>query len=250
MIVQRLNMDNSWCISLGGMRVLVDPWLEGVEVDFFPWFNTQWHRTMPLAYDKLPDYDIVLITQKYPDHFHSQTLLKLLPKKLIVPASIEKKIKALLPDAIVIPLSKAYPQFQEQGLTVEWYPTSRKIDPIYDAVLLSDAKESVFIAPHGYHFSEPPKLSVPLSVLISTCNHFRLPFFLGGTVAPGIEGLKHLNTALSPNHIIATHDEDKHAKGLVMRVAKVVRIGKQQLSDIPELYQKCLEINDYNPINL
>lgn len=243
-------MDNSWCITLGNKRILVDPWLEGEEVDFFPWFNTQWHGTPPIAYNKIPDYDIVLITQKYPDHFHIQTLLKLQPKLLIVPSSIQKRTKALLPDAKVFSLNKENRIYKDGDLTIQWFSTSRKIDPIYDAVVLSDAKEAVFIAPHGYHFKSKPDIDVPVKVLISTLNHFKLPFFLGGTVAPGIEGLKHLNINLSPEYIIATHDEDKLAKGLVMRVAKVVRVGKQELLDFPELYQKCFEINDYNPVSL
>lgn len=29
MQLQRLNMDNSWFISINGLRLLVDPWLEG-----------------------------------------------------------------------------------------------------------------------------------------------------------------------------------------------------------------------------
>ena len=41
MLLQRLNMDNSWFLDLGGCRLLIDPWLEGQEVDYFPWFNTQ-----------------------------------------------------------------------------------------------------------------------------------------------------------------------------------------------------------------
>jgi hypothetical protein len=40
MLLQRLNMDNSWYLELSRLRLLIDPWLEGTEVDFFPWFNT------------------------------------------------------------------------------------------------------------------------------------------------------------------------------------------------------------------
>ena len=35
MILQRLNMDTSWLIELSGTTIVVDPWLEGVEIDFF-----------------------------------------------------------------------------------------------------------------------------------------------------------------------------------------------------------------------
>jgi hypothetical protein len=30
MLIQRLNMDNSWYLGFEGLRLLVDPWLEGV----------------------------------------------------------------------------------------------------------------------------------------------------------------------------------------------------------------------------
>jgi L-ascorbate metabolism protein UlaG (beta-lactamase superfamily) len=48
MNIQRLNMDNSWRLEFGGKSVLIDPWLMGVEVDYFSWFNTQWHKTAPV----------------------------------------------------------------------------------------------------------------------------------------------------------------------------------------------------------
>ena len=75
--LQRLNLDTSLFLEIGGWRVVIDPWLEGTEVDFFSWFNTQWHRTSPIPFHEIPEFDTVLITQKYPDHFHLQTLKKL-----------------------------------------------------------------------------------------------------------------------------------------------------------------------------
>ncbi len=90
---QRLNMDNSFFIEMSGWKILIDPWLEGTEVDYFEWFNMQWHRTPPLPYSDIPDFDTVLITQKYPDHFHIKTLKKLAPKHIIGPKSLENKLK-------------------------------------------------------------------------------------------------------------------------------------------------------------
>jgi len=74
MKIQRLNMDNSWHINFAGKSFLIDPWLKGVEIDFFSWFNTQWHRTPPIAIADIPDYDLVIITQKYPDHYQSSEI--------------------------------------------------------------------------------------------------------------------------------------------------------------------------------
>lgn len=251
MIIQRLNMDNSWFIQMNGLRLLVDPWLEGVEIDYFPWFNTQWHRSKPLSYEQLPAYDVVLITQKYPDHFHPQTLLKLNPTKLIVPDSIAKQVQKLLPQATVIAMGKQLTSISLHGVKIDWHPTARKIDPIYDAFLLSDDTESLFLATHGYYISnEKIQIDKPLKLMISPFNYFKLPFYLGGTVSPGIQGLQHLTEKLNPQFIVSTHDEDKHAKGLVIKMAKVRRILADDLHQYPIFQDKILELNHYQPQQL
>ena len=102
MKIQRLNMDNTWFIEFAGLRMLIDPWLFGQEVDFFSWFNTQWHRTAPVPLAEVPDFDLVLITQKYPDHFHQETLKKLQPKLVVGPQSIENQLNKILPDSNIL----------------------------------------------------------------------------------------------------------------------------------------------------
>ena len=194
--VQRLNMDNSLFIEISGWKVLIDPWLEGTEIDFFSWFNTQWHRTAPLPYEKLPTFDTVLITQKYPDHFHAETLKKLAPKHIIAPKSLKKKIKKILPNSSLIPLDAIDNQIMVNNVQVTFLPTQRKIDPIYDAFILDDGKESVFLATHGFQTTEKDRALIkkasPCQLLINPFNHYKLPFFLGGVVSPGIDGVKHL----------------------------------------------------------
>ena len=251
MKIQRLNMDNTWLLEMEGLRILVDPWLEGEEIDYFSWFNTQWHRTKPISYELLPEYDVILITQKYPDHFHPQTLLKLQPKKIIAPISIEKRLKALLPQAEIISMHLQTDEIVINSVEIKWYPTSRKIDPIYDAFMITDKNESLFLATHGYFIGKQKITNKkPLKLLISPFNYFQLPFYLGGTVSPGIEGLQHLTENLHPQHIVATHDEDKHAKGLVIKMAKVKRIFSTDLSQYPIFKNKIVELNHYNPITL
>jgi hypothetical protein len=246
--IQRLNMDNTWWLEVDGLRLLVDPWLVGAEIDFFAWFNKQWHRTAPADWREVPAYDLVLITQKYPDHYHEETLRLLQPKRLIVPTSLEKKVKALLPDADVMSLRKEHPTHTEKGVTIRWLHTSRTIDPIYEAVLIEGPADRVLIAPHGQ--PDHPGLPDKVSLLISPFNHYRLPFFLGGTVAPGLDGLRRLTKRVNPDHIVATHDEDKFATGLVTRLARVTRVGKADLKAFPELETRCLEVSDYNVVRL
>lgn len=254
MTIQRMNMDNTWHIELDGLRILTDPWLEGEEVDFFPWFNKQWHRTKPADYSAVPTYDVVLITQKYPDHFHPVTLQKLQPKKLIVPHTIASKVQKLFPAAEVIAMGKEQSHYTLEGASFTWLPTRRPIDPIYDAVYINGKTEALFIASHGFEIDEKYLAEIdkqmPIKLLISPYNLYQLPALLGGTVSPGLKGLQHLNEALHPQHIVATHDEDKHAEGLVTKFAKVVRIGRQDLKDYPDLYNKALDAEHYNVISL
>jgi hypothetical protein len=251
MQIQRLNLDNSWYLGLNGLRLLVDPWLEGVEVDFFPWFNTQWHRTAPLPCEQAPESDLVLITQKYADHFHPQTLSRLKPGRVVAPASIEKRLRKLLPAAEIVALDARRPVFETRGVRIELHPNGKALGPEYNAFSICDDREAVFLAPHGYFAGRnwlPP--SRPVMLLISTFNHFKLPFFLGGTIAPGIRGLLHLAEKLDPAHIVATHDEDKHAKGLVMKLARVQRIGSSDLEALPALQGRVLELEDYQVVQL
>ena len=251
MRIQRLNMDNSWYLEMEGLKLLIDPWLEGTEIDFFPWFNTQWHRTKPIDYSNLPAFDAVLITQKYPDHFHKETLLKINPSLLIVPQSIEKSVQKLLPKAEVIVLNKKNQVFEKNGVKISFYPTSRKIDPIYDAFLISDGQDAVFVASHGYFLPDSARLeNTKVKLLICPFNEFQLPFYLGGTISPGLKGLLHLNERLNPSQIVATHDEDKHAKGIVIKTAKITRNSAVELRKMEQFKDKILEINDYHPINI
>lgn len=253
--VQRLNMDNSLFIEISGWKVLIDPWLEGTEIDFFGWFNTQWHRTAPLPYDQIPAFDTVLITQKYPDHFHIETLKKLKPRHIIAPKSLAKKIKNILPDASLNALDSITDQVVVNNVKVTFLPTQRKMDPIYDAFLLDDGKESVFLATHGFQTSEKAmkqiKKASACQLLINPFNFYKLPFFLGGVVSPGMDGVNHLCDVLQPKKVIATHDEDKHAKGLVSKFAKIIRPSSAEaLQKIPWLSDRYQELNHYERIQI
>ena len=253
--IQRLNMDNSFFVEISGWKLLIDPWLEGAEIDFFPWFNKQWHRTAPLPYEELPAYDTVLITQKYPDHFHEKTLKKLAPQQIIAPKSLEKKLKNLLPNTKLILLDSKNNQTNVHDVNVHFLPSKRKIDPIYDAFLLDDGEKSIFIATHGFQTNEQDlqllKNTAPCELLITPFNRYELPFLLGGIVSPGMEGVQHLCDVLNPKKVIATHDEDKHAEGLVNKFAKITPAkSTKTLLEIPWLKKRYIEINHYQRIKL
>ena len=253
--LQRLNLDTSLFLEIGGFKVLIDPWLEGTEVDFFSWFNTQWHRTAPMSYDQLPDFDSVLITQKYPDHFHLQTLKKLSPSHIVAPRSLEKKIRKNLPETSLTLVDAGNSQIRFGNVQIVYLPTRRKVDPIYDAFVLDDGKESVFLATHGYQFDDQSRSLVqeasPCQLLVTPFNRYELPFFLGGTVSPGLDGVEHLCEILKPKKVMAVHDEDKHAKGLVSKLARITRpTSTQALREIPWLGDRYFELNHYQRIEI
>lgn len=248
-------MDNSWFLDFDGTRILVDPWLIGAEVDYFSWFNKQWHRTKPLAFEKIPEYDFVLITQKYPDHFHPETLKKLKPDKLVVPASIEKKCKKLFPKAQVLTFDQGITSIFGSAINLHFLPTSRKIDPIYDAIVLENGEKSIFLASHGFTLTKKQIGWVqqwpPFALLITPFNLYKLPFFLGGVVSPGMESVKELVRVLNPAKVVATHDEDKHTRGLVSKFASIIRSPEtSELHQMDFLQGKYLPLDHYRMIEL
>lgn len=244
-------MDNSWRLEFSGKSVLIDPWLTGVEVDYFPWFNKQWHRTKPMPISEVNDFDLIIITQKYPDHFHPETLRELQPNRMIVPRSIEKKVRKQFPSADIQSFSNEPMDVLDGAFKLHFLPTKRKIDPIYDALILEDGNESIFLATHGYsnypEWNQYLKTMPPITLAITPFNRYKLPIFLGGTVSPGIEAVSRLIRDHRPKHIIATHDEDKHARGLVTKFANItVSPNAEELENDPFFNEHVLTINDYN----
>lgn len=248
-------MDNSFFMDMSGWKILIDPWLEGTEVDYFGWFNTQWHRTLPMPYSEIPAFDTILITQKYPDHFHIETLKKLDPKHIIGPKSLEKKLMRLFPSAKIEGLDSNNNTIIYRENKVTFLATKRKIDPIYDAYIIDDGTESVFIATHGFHFQnqdlEHLKQASPCQLLITPFTYYKLPFFLGGLVSPGLNGVKHLCETIDPKKVVATHDEDKHAKGIVSKFARIKRPeSSEDILNLSWLSNRYLEVNHYNRIQV
>lgn len=242
-------------MNISGWKILIDPWLEGTEVDYFEWFNTQWHRTPPLPYSEIPDFDTILITQKYPDHFHEKTLKKLAPKHIIAPKSLENKLKNLFPSSKIDGLDSKNNTTRFNDHKVMFLGTKRKIDPIYDAFILDDGKASVFVSTHGFHFNNKDldllKKTSPCQLLITPFNYYKLPFFLGGLVSPGLNGVKHLCEILEPKKVVATHDEDKHAKGIVSKLATIKRpLSPKSLLKHSWLKNRYLDIDHYNQIKI
>ena len=254
MTIQRLNMDNAWWVKIGEYSFLVDPWLMGSEVDYFKWFNEQWLKAEPMEIENVPQFDFVVITQKYPDHFHEETLRKLQPKKLIVPKARLKKTKKLFPDAEVLILEQMHNNVFGSDLNFHFFPTKRKIDPIYDAILVENGEKSAFIATHGFDLTEKQLKSIEnlpaIELLMCPFNYYKLPVLLGGLVSPGTEAAGNLLDKIKGKKIVATHDEDKIAKGIVSKFAKVKWAKGQKIAQQDIFKDKFIHIQDYNPVSI
>ncbi len=246
-------MDNSWLLELAGSKFLIDPWLEGKEVDLAPWFNSQWHRTAPLSYAKLPAYDAVLITQQYPDHCHLQTLQRLQPKLVVAPRAVAKRLERTLPRAEIRLFDQHTRHVQIGGVGIRQLPSKRHLPPFYHAYLLDDGERSVMLANHGYdlHPHEIAELTkLPVHLLLSPFNHYRLPLIFGGDVSPGIHKLADLVQQLNPQHVLQTHDELKHASGLISRLARVDAFDHADAPLHPYLNGRFKAVTDYAVMRL
>lgn len=255
MQIQRLNMDNSWFIDFRGTRMLVDPWLTGKEVYLFPWFNAQWHRTRPLDPEAVPPFDMVLITQKYADHFHKETLKLLGPKRIALPQSVAGTCRKWLPEADLVSFNQGVQRLFGTNINLHFFPTRRKIDPIYDALVLEDGSDAIFIASHGFSLTDEQQELVrqlpPVKLLITPFNLYKLPAFLGGIVSPGLKGVQQLVKAIDPLKVVATHDENKFAQGLVSQFARITRApGPEELNRAAILEGRYLHIDHYDLVTL
>ena len=250
--LQRLNMDTSWHCSLGQLKLLIDPWLMGTEVDFFGWFNTQWHRTPPIAWPDLPEFNAVLVTQKYPDHCHPLTLQRLQPQCVIAPDHLTRRIQTLLPETTAIGVSAGGDGVYQAGVNIHLLGSSRRAGPVYEAFLLDDGHHSVLIAPHGLEITEEHIDIVlnasPLKLLLAPFDQYQLPALLGGSIKPGLRGLEVLIERFNPEFVVQTHDENKHARGLVSVLARVTPFNNEDLANHPWLAKLYHPVPTYQPV--
>ncbi len=248
--IQRLNMDNTWWLNWGDTSLLLDPWLTGSEVDGFRWFNEQWHNTPSVPPGKVPGYDFVIVTQPYSDHCHTPTLRELNTEKPIwaVPAAL-KRIKNEMPVTKGYNIPATTDVWADIGeLRLARITPNRWIDPIYHAIVIAKKEQAVVYAPHGFMLSPAQAASIShlnIKLLITTFTEFTLPFFLGGLINPGKEAAIKLMKQLNAEHMVNTHDEDKRAKGIVIKLAKRKYPDMALLSSTEA---GVVNITDYKPV--
>ncbi len=220
-------MDTSWLIRWDDTTVLLDPWLIGSEVDGFRWFNEQWHATEPVEIAKIGKYDAIVVSQSYSDHCHGDTLKALEKVPLLCTPSARKRVQKETEgnDIKVLDELGTGNWLKLGDIELTYLDPGRKIDPIYNGIVIRKNDQVIVYFPHGFTLN-PDQLKIlqrfEVLLLITSFSLFKLPSFLGGAVNPGKENAIRLVNELDPRRVVHTHDENKHAHGLVKRIAKVV----------------------------
>jgi len=250
--VKRLNMDTSWSICWEDTTVLLDPWLFGSEIDGFSWFNEQWHATAPVPMEEIGAYDAIIISQSYSDHCHGQSLKALKKMPVLTTPSARKQVRKDTDGNEIEVLNEISTGkwLTMGGLEVTYLDPGRKIDPIYNGIVIRKGNQVIVYFPHGFTLN-PEQLTLlknfEVVLLITSFSLFKLPSFLGGAVNPGKENAIKLVNELNPKKVVHTHDENKHAHGLVKKIAKVIYPDPE---DLRKLLKNRFVYLQYEPLDL
>jgi L-ascorbate metabolism protein UlaG (beta-lactamase superfamily) len=226
MQLQRVNLDSSWRVQLGTTRLLLDPWLQGSEIDGFSWFSEQWHTgpcvpperfiggDAPTTSGKIP-IDAIVITQPFDDHCHLETL-GALPVSIpifAVPSAIPRLRRGGVAAARLTPIPATGVQAGDS--TLRYHP-ARWLDPTHGAVsVTANDGARLLVAPHGLLDWRDGAVEV----LLVTHTRYALPWFVGGTVNLGVEAARTLAVTTRARYVVDTHSEPKRAAGWVSRLA-------------------------------
>lgn len=207
--------------------MILDPWLIGSEVDIAKWFNEQWHATEPIAPADLPSYQYIAVSQSYSDHCHEPTLDAMSDVPVWAVPKAKKRLSNKIRQGISeIPdlVGGSWAKLGELELAL-LHPGNR-MDPVYYSLVIKEANSdaAIIYAPHGFALNSEQQKAVSglkIELLITTIMEYKLPALLGGTVNPGLDAAFNLAQQLKPRWIINSHDEQKKAKGLVSKLAKI-----------------------------
>lgn len=224
--LRRLNLDTSWQIYWANQSFLLDPWLVNSEVDYFKWFNEQWHVQKPVHPNDLEQPDFILISQSYSDHTHEATL-ELFDKNIPIlasPKAWQRLRKTFSSKRLIkLPLLAKDGLLEFNGFQIASIHPVRKLDPVYYAHIIAKDDQAIFYSCHGFQLNDLQLKKLQtfnIQCLLTSFSEIQLPFFLGGKVNPGLENVNYLIETLKPNYVLNTHDEQKKHAGLVMKMAR------------------------------
>lgn len=231
--LERLNLDSSWKISYQGFALLIDPWLIGHEIDGFSWFNKQWHRTKPKAIADLGNYNGIVVSQPFSDHCHEQTLESLQPMPVYSAPNALKRLNKSLESARLQGIETADDAWLHVGpFRLRILPAPKQLKASFNGLIIACNDILLLYFPHGYPLTQKQLDGIQqfkTKVLITSFSTFKLPFFLGGSVNPGLHKSKSLAALVEADYLFQTHDEDKHAHGIVKKIAQTYYPSMQEL---------------------
>jgi L-ascorbate metabolism protein UlaG (beta-lactamase superfamily) len=195
---------NSWLLTLGGQRILVDPWLVG-ELVFGQqtWLFKGEHpqpRPLPEA------IDLILLSQGLEDHAHPPTLKALDRAIPVVGSPSAAKVAEELGYSQVTALNHGETFTLSDQVTIKAVPGT-PMGPMRteNGYILRDriTGTSLFYEPHGFHQPEL-KQEGPVDVVITPVLDLALP--LVGPIIRGQKSALELVDWLQPQVVLPTAD--------------------------------------------
>jgi L-ascorbate metabolism protein UlaG (beta-lactamase superfamily) len=202
---------NGWLLELGGVRVLVDPWLTG-SLQFPPgaWF---FEGQLPASQPVPADLDLLLLTQGLDDHAHPETL-QLLPRTLPVVGSLSAaaKVRSLGFETVTALRPGEHCCHGELQITAT---AGAPVPQVENGYLLEHPAGSLYLEPHGYLSPDLP--ARPLDAVITPVVDLGLP--VAGAFVRGQAVLPQLLERFSPRTVLAsTAGGDVAFSGLLTRL--------------------------------
>ncbi len=229
--VNRLNADSSWIFNLDGIRLLVDPWLEGKSIVGHSLFYSATHSEPVLPVNQLPHYDALLITHPFGDHCHLPTLQQLAKDKPVIAPALAARTLRKIGFTEVHALANSLRQntpFYFKGLEIYYYRADKKMDATHNSFLISSpaSNSKLLLCPHCTWFDDRSKYAAifagPIDLLVTCFSYYGLPMIFGGKANMGMADALKLVRQISPAAILSTHDEQKIEGGLVALFAKFI----------------------------
>lgn len=195
---------NSWLLTVGEQRILLDPWLVG-ELVFGQqaWlFKGEHPQPKPLP----EDIDLILLSQGLEDHAHPPTLKALDQSIPVVGSPSAAKVAQELGYSQVTALNHGETFTLNGGVTIKAVPGAL-VGPttVENGYVLRDGATgvSLFYEPHGFHREEIQQEG-PVDVVITPVLDLALP--LVGPIIRGQKGALELVNWLQPQVVLPTAD--------------------------------------------
>ena len=187
---------NGWLLELGGVRVLLDPWLSGpLQFGSASWF---FEGELPHPWPVPANLDLLLLSQGLPDHTHPPSLA-LLPKNLpVVGSTTAIKLASALGFSNCTTL-KPQQQYQQKSLQIE-ATAGAAVPQVENGYLIRAGTESLYVEPHG--FLDPQIMAQPLTAVITPVVDLGLP--LAGAFVKGLTVVPLLLERFQPNWLLAS----------------------------------------------